>query len=85
MHLQADYISFIACTELAARGYTVFCADGPESKLNTQTDVELTDTMDAIAVGVKYLRERTDIISKIVLLGHSGGGKLNCAKGESTP
>ena len=30
MHTFARYVNFVGCSELAKRGYTVICADGPD-------------------------------------------------------
>lgn len=73
MHSESNYISFSVCTQLAARGYTVFCADNVDAQ-----DVDFESMMTAVGLGVEYLRNQTDI-SKVVLWGHSGGGSMMSA------
>jgi acetyl esterase/lipase len=73
MHSESNYISFSVCTQLAARGYTVFCADNTAAE-----DVDFESTMMAVGLGVEYLHNQTDI-SKVVLWGHSGGGAMMSA------
>jgi hypothetical protein len=70
MHYGGDYLQFPACTELSKRGYRVLCANN--SNGNMQRIL-----LDAKA-GVTYLR-KVPGITKVVLLGHSGGGTLMSA------
>ena len=73
MHAESNYISFTACANLQARGFTVFCAYNTDG-----TIVNFEGMMQAVALGVEYLRNQTDL-SKIVLFGHSGGGAMMSA------
>lgn len=80
MHAESNYISFSACTELAQRGFTVFCAQNGVSKVGGETDVDLDTLMTAVGTGVTYLQTNlTDEIDKVVLFGHSGGGAMMSA------
>ncbi|KAJ9308705.1 hypothetical protein DTO217A2_1947 [Paecilomyces variotii] len=78
MHSESDYIDFSVCTQLAERGYTVFCADDGCSKWTGASDVAFEQMMLSVATGVDYLRNLTEI-SKVVLWGHSGGGAMMSA------
>ena len=73
MHSHADYMDFIANSELAGRGYTVV-ATAP-----TGSDLIETKVL-CIKACVDYLRGRDDI-RKIILLGHSGGATTMTAYG----
>ncbi|KAK8234915.1 hypothetical protein IWZ00DRAFT_447387 [Phyllosticta capitalensis] len=78
MHAEQDYLSFYACTELAARGYTVFCANNAASKSGYMSDLDFEEMLENAALGVSYLRNQTDV-NQVVLLGHSGGGAMMSA------
>ncbi|KAF3763609.1 hypothetical protein M406DRAFT_64535 [Cryphonectria parasitica EP155] len=78
MHAQTDYWAFPPCTELAARGFTVLCANNAASKLNMWPDADLEFLMQNVAEMVGWIRNQTEF-SKIVLWGHSGGGCLMSA------
>ncbi|KAK7534755.1 uncharacterized protein J3D65DRAFT_668913 [Phyllosticta citribraziliensis] len=78
MHAEQDYLSFYACTELAERGYTVFCANNAASKSGYMSDLDFEEMLENAALGVSYLRNQTDI-NQVVLLGHSGGGAMMTA------
>jgi hypothetical protein len=69
MHSDADYLAFPMGWEMAARGYRVLCAN-VVNRLNS-LDKKIID----LKMAVEKLRELPDI-SKIILMGHSGGGTL---------
>lgn len=79
MHAEQDYTSFSACTELPKRGFTAFCANNDASKSGTMSDISFEQMMQNAGQGMQYLRNRTDIIDKVVILGHSGGGAMMAA------
>ena len=78
MHAEQDYLDFPVCHGLAARGYTVLCANNAASKMGLGNDLDFERMMQDVAKGVQYLRSRPEI-RKIVLLGHSGGGAMMTA------
>lgn len=78
MHAEQDYLNFSACTELAARGYTVLCANNSASKTGLANDLDFERMMLDVARGMTYLRQRPGT-NTIVLFGHSGGGALMAA------
>lgn len=75
MHAEQDYTSFIGCTELQKRGFTVFCANNKASKSGYMSDLNFEDMMADVNTGLTWLRNQTDI-DKVVILGHSGGGAM---------
>lgn len=78
MHAGSDYLRFTACTELASRGFTIFCANNYASKAGQNSDLDFDLMMQDVGLGMSYLRNQTDI-DHIVLLGHSGGGAMMAA------
>lgn len=62
-----DYLSFSACTELSKRGYRVLC----EYPSGDDFDKTIRET----GVAITWLKAQPGI-SKIVLLGHSGGATV---------
>ena len=72
MHSDADYLSFSAGEELAARGFTVLCAN--VSKPTGDFDTKIRE----VGMCVSYLKSIRSI-KKLTLLGHSGGGTLMSA------
>jgi hypothetical protein len=72
MHSDADYLTFPMGAEMALRGYRVLCAN-VESKYNS-LDRKVID----LKLVIETLRKETSV-SKIVLMGHSGGGTLMSA------
>ena len=75
MHAEQDYASFVGCTELQERGFTVFCANNEASKSGYMSDINFEDMMLQANTGLAWLRNQTDI-DKVVILGHSGGGAV---------
>lgn len=69
MHSDADYLSFSAGQQLAARGYHVLCANVSDPAGGLDRKIE-----DA-GKAVTFLRELPGI-RRVVLLGHSGGATL---------
>ena len=45
MHAEQDYLAFPACTGLAARGYTVLCANNAASKMGLGNDLDFERMM----------------------------------------
>ncbi|KAJ5288151.1 hypothetical protein N7478_003837 [Penicillium angulare] len=78
MHAESDYMSFSACTQLAERGFTVFCANNAADKTGPMSDIYFEDEILQVDVGMQYLRNLTGI-DKVVLFGHSGGGAMMAA------
>lgn len=78
MHSSADYLSFPGCTELAKRGYRVLCANNSTSKSGVSNDGVLDQVLLEIKAGVSWLRSQAGI-TRVVLLGHSGGGTIMSA------
>jgi pimeloyl-ACP methyl ester carboxylesterase len=78
MHSSADYLSFPGCTELAKRGYRVLCANNSTSKSGVSNDGVLDQVLLEIKAGVAWLRTQPGV-TKVVLLGHSGGGTIMSA------
>ena len=78
MHSNADYLEFSACTELAARGYRVLCANNSLGKAGTFQEGQLDRIITEAKLGVEYLREQPGI-ERVVLFGHSGGATLMSA------
>jgi pimeloyl-ACP methyl ester carboxylesterase len=74
MHTFASYQNFVGCSELARRGYTVLCADGPEVNV-LHSSFTWEDAPLYVAQSVGYMRARPDITS-VLVLGHSIGGPL---------
>ncbi|EHA21442.1 lipase, partial [Aspergillus niger ATCC 1015] len=75
MHAEQDYTSFVGCTELQERGFTVFCANNEASKSGYMSDINFEDMMLQVNTGLAWLRNQTNI-DKVVILGHSGGGAM---------
>jgi hypothetical protein len=73
MHSDVNYLNFSACTELSKRGYRVLCANR-SGQPGSSLDSTLLDLKQAVA----FLRGYPGV-SKIVLLGHSGGATLMSA------
>lgn len=75
MHAESDYLQFSACTELSKRGYRVLCANNSASKSGNNNDVNADRVFLDAKLGIDWLRKQPGI-SKVVILGHSGGGAL---------
>lgn len=71
MHIELDYLSHSAGSELAKRGYRVLCANIPIKEDRNRLDQKCL----VLKAAVKYLRELPGV-KKVILLGHSGGGNL---------
>ena len=71
IHRTANFLSHIATTELARRGFTVL-AMNPRSD-NNEAAVHFEDNALDIRSGIEFLRKQPGI-TKVLLLGHSGGG-----------
>lgn len=69
MHSDSSYLSFSAGPELAARGYTALCANVSDPAM------PLDEKLKSVQQAVAFLRVQ-DGISRIALLGHSGGATL---------
>ncbi|KAJ5261373.1 hypothetical protein N7478_011968 [Penicillium angulare] len=78
MHAEQDYTSFVACTALQERGFTVFCANNEASKSGYMSDLNFEDMMTQASTGLAWLRNQS-YIDKTVILGHSGGGAMMAA------
>ena len=72
MHSDEDYLTFPTGEELAARGFTVLCANVMNKEGIIYTQIEKTKAMK---MAVEYLRS-VPYVKKVVLMGHSGGGTL---------
>jgi pimeloyl-ACP methyl ester carboxylesterase len=72
MHSDEDYLTFEFGKEMAKRGYRVLCAN-----VASRYD-SLDQKMLNLKLAVRKLRECPDV-SKVVLMGHSGGGTLMTA------
>jgi pimeloyl-ACP methyl ester carboxylesterase len=71
IHRTSNFLSHIATTELAKRGFLVL-AMNPRSD-NNESAVHFEENALDIKSGIEFLRRQPGI-TKIVLLGHSGGG-----------
>jgi hypothetical protein len=72
MHSDEDYLTFPFGLEMAKRGYRVLCASVADKSGS------LDQKMLNLKLAVKKLRDYSDV-SKVVLMGHSGGGTLMTA------
>jgi hypothetical protein len=80
-HDSSSYINFAACTQLAQRGYTTLCADGPFGNPSFSSQFVyygLEQIVPTVASAINYLRTNVSgpAISRLVIFGHSGGGSL---------
>ena len=71
IHRTANFLSHIATTELASRGFMVL-AMNPRSD-NNESAVDFEQNALDVKSGIEFLRKQPGI-TRIVLLGHSGGG-----------
>ena len=71
IHRTSNFLSHIATTELARRGFLVL-AMNPRSD-NNEAAVRFEENALDIKSGIEFLRRQPGI-TKVVLLGHSGGG-----------
>ena len=71
MHRTANFLSHIGARELSRRGFLVL-AMNPRSD-NNEAAVKWEENALDVRSGVEFLRRQTGI-TKVLLLGHSGGG-----------
>ncbi|HEX9369346.1 MAG TPA: hypothetical protein VF921_22125 [Vicinamibacterales bacterium] len=71
IHRTGNFLSHIATTELASRGFMVL-AMNPRSD-NNEAAVSFEDNALDLKSGIEFLRRQPGI-TKVVLFGHSGGG-----------
>jgi len=71
IHRSADYMNYLGCRELSARGYLVLCMN-PRSE-NNEAKVIWEDNALDVGSGVSFLRAQPGITS-VLLWGWSGGG-----------
>jgi hypothetical protein len=76
MHSGGDYLQFLGAKELAKRGYTVLAANNSSSKSGFTGDTDLNKILVETGTAVKYLKTKVPGVTKVVLLGHSGGGTV---------
>ncbi|MSP94127.1 MAG: hypothetical protein EXR00_02560 [Alphaproteobacteria bacterium] len=72
-HRTANQLSTLACTELASRGFLVVCFN--TRFVNNETIVNWEETPLDVKAAVDFARAQPGI-TKVVLLGHSGGSPL---------
>src|ERR1043166_3338926 len=77
MHPHSSYTGFAACTGLAQRGFTTLCVNGPFTG-NQYAYYGLELHIPTLRSAMNYLRSilTGPAVSKVLLLGHSGGGAL---------
>jgi pimeloyl-ACP methyl ester carboxylesterase len=75
MHPSADVLDGINATELAKRGYTVLAVN---TTFGTDNNLDFDSLLLQVRNAVKYLRALQGV-TKVVLLGHSGGGPTMAA------
>src|SRR5690348_7138668 len=80
-HDSSSYVNFSACTQLAQRGFTTLCADGPFGNsviADKFAYYGLEQIVPTVASAINYLRTKVTgpAIDKVVIFGHSGGGSL---------
>jgi hypothetical protein len=73
MHRTSNYMHHIGCTELPKRGFMALCMNTRFQ--NNEAQVRWEETPLDVKAGVEFLRRQPGI-TKVVLLGHSGGGPL---------
>ncbi len=71
IHRTGNFLSHIATTELARRGFLVL-AMNPRSD-NNEAAVNFEDNALDVKSGIEFLRRQPGI-TKVILFGHSGGG-----------
>src|SRR6185436_19419758 len=70
VHRTGDKFTALECTELSRRGFAVLCLNTRFQ--NNEALVEFEKIPLDVKQGVEYLKKRG--VSKVILLGHSGGG-----------
>src|SRR5947199_1379107 len=73
MHRNSNYMSHISTKELPARGFVVLGMN-PRCDNNEAACAPWENNALDVRQGVNYLRTKVPGITKVVLLGHSGGG-----------
>lgn len=73
MHRNSNYLSHISTKELPARGFVVLGMN-PRCDNNEALCAPWENNALDVKQGVTYLRTKVPGITKVVLLGHSGGG-----------
>jgi hypothetical protein len=73
MHRTANYLNHIACHELPKRGFLALCANTRFQ--NNEAQVRWEETPLDVKAAVDFVKKQPGI-TKVVLLGHSGGGPL---------
>jgi len=73
MHRNSNYLSHISTKELPARGFVVLGMN-PRCDNNEAACAPWENNALDVKQGVTYLRTKVPGITKVVLLGHSGGG-----------
>jgi pimeloyl-ACP methyl ester carboxylesterase len=74
MHPYSSYKNFMACPDLAARGFTLLCIDSLFTNLE-DTYYGYEQHAPAIAAGINYLRALPGI-TKVLIFGHSAGAPM---------
>jgi hypothetical protein len=72
-HRTANNLSTSACTELSKRGFMVLCFN--TRFINNESQVKWEETPLDVKAAVEFVRRQPGI-TKVVLLGHSGGSPL---------
>src|SRR5260221_3916484 len=72
-HRTANNLNNIACTELSKRGFMVLCFN--TRFINNEAAVRWEETPLDVKAAVEFVRSQPGI-TKVVLLGHSGGSPL---------
>jgi len=77
MHPHSGYTGFAACAGLTQRGFTTLCINGPFNG-NQFGYYGLEQSVPPLRSAMNYLRNIVagPAITKVILLGHSGGGAL---------
>src|SRR4051812_10671567 len=73
MHRNSNYLSHISTKELPARGFVVLGIN-PRCDNNEAACAPWENNALDVKSGVNYLRTKVPGITKVILLGHSGGG-----------
>ena len=72
MHRTGDYLDHPACTELSKRGFMMLCMNTRYE--NNETMVNFERLPLDVKTGVEFLKKQPGI-TKVLLFGHSGGGR----------
>jgi hypothetical protein len=72
-HRTANYLNHIGCRELSSRGFLALCFNTRFQ--NNENQVRWEETPLDVKAAVEFVRRQPGI-TKVVLLGHSGGGPL---------